>query len=109
MKKKEINSNRKMIIAGIVIIIMIVVIFARLNSKSSKEDMEKLVNRLIDKEIAPNGVITQSGVADLQKMDYEDIKSSLKPGSDFCFYIQDEKGDIIVRKGSEELTNQVCK
>ena len=56
-----------------------------------------------DLSFASGGVVNSDKLALIQKMDYDHLKDYLNVNSDFCLYLEDEKGEIILAKGSSKL------
>ena len=61
---------------------------------------------LDDHEIsfASNGIVDENKVREVQQMPYSQLKKFFNAKKDFCFYIEDENGNIILAKGSSKLS-----
>ena len=53
---------------------------------------------------ANEGIIDDNKLSEIQSMDYNDLKKLLKTKNDFCIYIEDENGDVILAKGSSRVS-----
>ena len=52
---------------------------------------------------ASNGVIDETQMKKIENMNYADFKDSLKVKNDFCIYIEDGNGAVILSKGSSRF------
>ena len=74
-------------------------------------DAEKITGLLMDDHeisFAGGGVVNSNKLAEIQKMEYSQLKSYLKINNDFCMYLQDINGTIIISKGSKKLSDGVA-
>ena len=91
----------------IVAIIAIVVSFYDYNKKPAPIDAEKITGLVLedgDTRSASGGVIDQYKLEQVQNMNYDQLKNRLNLQEDFCMYIEDENGNIILAKGSSKLS-----
>ena len=77
-------------------------------------DAEKITETILDDHalsFANNGIVDNDKLKEIQSMNYRDFKSSLKVKNDFCIYLEDENGNIILAKGSSKLSKDglVCR
>ena len=73
---------------------------------SPEIEIEKITAMILDDHelsFARNGVIDENKLIEIQNMDYYELKKSLKAKNDFCIYIEDEDGNIILSKGSSRI------
>lgn len=90
----------------VVAIIAIAVSFYEYNKKPVPIGAEKITGLLLDSHdisFASGGVIDSDKLKEVQKMDYIQLKNRLNVKEDFCMYIEDENGNIILAKGSAKL------
>lgn len=69
-------------------------------------EAEKLTELILDNHgasFASGGVIDENKLKEIQNMDYQSLKKSLNAKNDFCVYIEDGNGNIILAKGSNNL------
>ena len=61
--------------------------------------------------LANTNILNEVKLKEIQNMNYKDLKNSLNVKDDFCLYIEDEKGNIILSKGFNKLTKDgvICK
>ena len=52
---------------------------------------------------AANGIINDTKMNQVQTMNYEDFKESLNARKDFCIYIEDESGGILLSKWDPQM------
>ena len=111
------NSNFKVDEVTLILIVAIIAIIVTVHSKinAPKEmEAEKIKNILLDNHkmsLASKGVIDKNKLNEIKNMAYSDLKASLNAKNDFCFYIEEGNGNIILAKGSSKLNKDgiVCK
>lgn len=96
----------------IVAIVAMIVSFYSKNSELQEMKAEKITEMILDEHkisFANDGIIDENKLREIQSMDYDDFKNSLKAKNDFCVYIEDGNGNIILAKGSPKLKEDgVC-
>ena len=105
MKKPNYRIDEIVLVLIVVVIIMIVSVYEQ--NKSQTIEAEKITGLLLDDHalsIANNGVVDKNKLQEVQNMNYEEFKDNLNVKKDFCIYIEDEKGNIILAKGSPKFT-----
>ena len=112
MKK---NNNGKFdelyLVLFIVIVAIVISVYDYRRSPSSIE-AEKITQKIMDHHdisFASNGIIDEAKLKQIREMNYEELKSILDTKSDFCIYIEDEYGNLILEKGPENLDSDYCK
>ncbi|HLC49822.1 MAG TPA: hypothetical protein VJI97_00155 [Candidatus Nanoarchaeia archaeon] len=53
--------------------------------------------------IEGSGVIDEKKLMEISSMDYDSLKKSLKTSRDFCIYIEDDNGNILLSKSAPSL------
>lgn len=104
MKKKK-KFNKKIYLVSIILIALILILF-RKTPNPSTQAAEKIAEIVLDDHpfsIATNGVVNESKLKEFRNMDYEELKKSMNAKGDFCIYIEDIDGNLILEKGSSEL------
>lgn len=94
---------------ALVLIVAVIAIIVAINDKSSEPGTEAkmIADAIMDDHgisFASNGIVDENRLEEVRSMDYWDLKGSLKARNDFCIYIEDEKGNIILSKGSGKLS-----
>ena len=91
----------------LVFIVAVIAIIAVIYNKIGTDmDAEKITDMILDNHgasFANNGVIDENKLKEIQKMDYDELKDSINAKNDFCVYIEDENGGILLSKGSQKL------
>lgn len=92
----------------LVFIVALIALAVSVLDKTNKPEAEakKIKDILLDDHelsLAAKGVIEDSRLDQIRDMSYDDFKNSLDAKNDFCVYIEDEKGSIILAKGSGKL------
>ena len=92
----------------LVLVVAIIAIIVSINSKiDSRNEAEKITDMLFDDHaisFANGGVIDENKLKEIETINYSDFKNVLKAKDDFCIYIEDENGKIILAKGSTKLS-----
>lgn len=104
--KKTIKINENSIIVIIIFIIFFAVILTKTNEPSIKE-AEKITAMILDEHdisFANNGIIDKNKLKEVKSMSYNDLKQMLNIKSDFCIYLEDSNGNILLAKGSSSLS-----
>ena len=105
--KKPNKFNFKINEVVLVLIIAIIVISYEKSRNISPIEAERITRLIIDDHkisFANNSVLDENKLKDIQKMDYKELKEQLKAKKDFCLYLEDEKGNVILAKGSQKLS-----
>jgi len=109
---KKINYKiDEIILVFVVLVIIIVVSVQGKDKQAQKADPEKIINLVLKDSNLDNGIIVLDSkkLNDLQGMDYNAIKKILNIQDDFCMYIQDGEGSVILVKGSRKLSEDGIK
>lgn len=110
MQQKKRKIDWKVDEITLVLVVAFIALAAGIYSKISNPpviEAEKITGMLMDRHsvsFATNGVIDQDKLNEIQKMDYNEFKRSLDVKNDFCVYVQDGDGNIIISKGSLALS-----
>ena len=75
-------------------------------SKPKSTEAEKLTDLILDRHgasFASGGVIDENKLKEVRSMDYSALKKSLNAKNDFCMYIEDGNGSIILAKGLSSM------
>src|SRR3989338_4502092 len=108
--KRAINTSKfKIDEITLVLIVAIMIIAITITQKTGQEtnDAANIMKILLnDNSAAPpdNRVMGQAEMEKIQGMNYEQLKKYLSIKNDFCLYIEDENGNIIMAKGSSKLS-----
>ena len=116
-KKPIKKTNFRIDEIAIVLIVAVLAIFVSVYERSNdvkKIDASEITEIIMDDHrlsFANNGVIDNGKLKEIQKMDYLALKNELDVKNEFCMYIEDENGNIILAKGSEKLNKDgmVCR
>lgn len=93
----------------LVLVVAITIIVITISQKNNQptDEAGKIMKIIFDDNLAalPNDiVIGQKELEKMQGMDYEQLKKYLNMKKDFCLYVEDENGNIIMSKGSSKLS-----
>ena len=81
------------------------------SAETAKVDAREIADIIFDDHsisFVNNGVVNENKLEELRKMDYTSLKNSLNAKNDFCIYMEDSKGNVIVAKGSSKLKSEVA-
>ena len=105
MPKSNFKIDEIMLVLIVAVIAMLIGVYDNLKKPSGTE-AEKITEMILDDHaisFVNNGIINEGKLKEIQNMDYDDFRKSLKAKNDFCIYIEDENGNIILAKGSSKL------
>lgn len=102
------KPNFKIDEIALVFIVAIIAMLAVVYDKkdASEIEAEKITEMILDDHgisFANNGIIDENKLKEIQRMDYDDFKNSLNAKNDFCVYVEDGNGGILLSKGSDKL------
>lgn len=103
-KNKSLNLSKYTIWVIVLLIILSLGIYKA--SQPNMKEAEKIANMVLDGHqfsIANNGVVLTDKLSEIKEMNYEELKQSMNIRTDFCIYIEDTNGNIILAKGSSRL------
>lgn len=106
---KQQKSNFKIDEIMLVLIVALIAMIVSLNNKFDKPsemEAEKITEIILDNHgmsFASGGVIDESKLNEIKNINYDDFKKSLNAKNDFCVYIEDGNGNVILVKGSSKL------
>ena len=98
MPKKRFKLDEIMLVLIVAIIILAISVYFK-ESKTTDMNAEEITSLLSDN----NDIINEDKLKEVQNMDYNEFKDSLNAKEDFCVYIEDDKGQIVLAKGSSKL------
>lgn len=106
MPKSKFKIDEILLVLIVVIIAMLAGIYNKI--KPAEMEAEKITEMILDGHsisFANNGIIDEGKLKEIQNMEYRDFKKSLNAKNDFCIYLEDENGNIILAKGSSKLND----
>jgi len=95
-----------MVLVFIVLVIIISISVQGKDKQPQKADPEKILSLVLKDTGVKDGMIVfdQEKLNALEGMGYTDIKKFLNVKGDFCMYLQDGKGSVLLVKGSPNLS-----
>jgi hypothetical protein len=103
---KKLNFNIDEITLVLIVAVMAIIIVFYEQGGVGTVEAEKITALILDDHdvsFANNGIVDEKKLKEVQNMDYEEFKNLLNAKKDFCVYIEDENGNIILSKGSSKL------
>ena len=112
MSKSNLKIDELTLILIVAFIALVISVYNKANQPQVNE-AQKLTEIILDEHrlsFVNDGVIDEDKLREIQAMSYEEFKNYLNTNNDFCIYIEDEKGNIILAKGSSKLNEDglVC-
>src|SRR3989344_8953767 len=104
-EKPKFKIDEMQIALMVMIIIMAIVINQK--SKQPTDEAGKIMKFFLDDNsaaLSTDGTIDQTGLERIQSMTYEQLKKYLNIKNDFCIYVEDGNGNVILAKGSAKLS-----
>ena len=101
MTKMDFKIDEIALVVIVVLVSLMVNIYDRHNRPMEADKItEKILSSGLD---IANSKLDESKINEMQHMDYRQLKDSLGIKNDFCIYIEDGKGNVILAKGSNRL------
>ena len=105
MPKPNFKIDEMMLVFIVAILAIIVSVYDH-NQNPQGIEAEKITGLIFDNHdisFANNGVINAAKLNKVQGMNYKELKTYLNAKTDFCIYIRDGNGSVILAKGSSRL------
>ncbi len=101
----------EIILVFVVLVIIIGISVQEKGRQPQKADPEKILSLVLNDASVKDGitVFDQKKLNELEGMDYNAIKKILNVGGDFCMYLQDGEGSVLLVKGSPKLSEDGIK
>ena len=112
---KKFNFKIDEIVLVLMVAIVAIAVISYEKSRSiSPIEAEKITAMILDDHeisFVNGGVVNESKLREVQSLDYKELKEELNAKKDFCIYMEDENGNIILDKSSEKLSkdSSACK
>lgn len=105
MPKRRFKLDEIMLVLLVALIILAISIYSKENKNRDigAEEITLLLSGNNDASFINNGFINEDKLKEVQNMNYNEFKDSLNAKGDFCVYIEDEEGQIVLAKGSRKL------
>lgn len=113
MPKPKFKIDEIMLVLIVAFIVMGATIYGKMNARNEpKMEAEKITNIILDDHemsFANNGIVDEFKLNEIQNMDYSELKRHFKVKNDFCFYIEDGNGNVLLAKGPPKLNGRgIC-
>jgi len=109
-KKPSFKIDEIALVLIVVALAFIVGIYEK-SSETKKIDAREITEIILDDHymsFVSNGIVDETKLEEIRKMDYTSLKNSLNAKNDFCIYMEDSNGNVIVAKSSSKLKNEVA-
>ena len=103
--KKKKRSTDKLVLVLVIALIALIAIFYR-KAHTPSADAEKISAMIAGHHgvsFVNNGVIDEKMMKVVSQMDYAELKSFFNVTEDFCIYIEDGRGNLMLSKGTSKL------
>jgi tartrate dehydratase beta subunit/fumarate hydratase class I family protein len=101
-KKKEFNE------INLILIVAAAALILSLFGKSEPSQEAAKIQKAVLMQISGNAVLDSEKIAKINSMDYQSLKKSFDVRNDFCIFIEDENGNVLLSKGAPSLNNGAC-
>ena len=109
---KKFNFKVDEITLVLIVIALAFILSVYEKSNDSKQfDAEKITELILDDHdisFVNNGIVDENKLKEMQKTDYVTLKNQFNTKNDFCIYIEDADGKVIVAKGSSKLSKDIA-
>src|SRR3989338_10662266 len=102
--QKKIKIDEITLVLAVAFIAMAVSVYEK-SSESKVADAEKITEMLSDEHLlsfVSNGVINEDKFSEVKNVGYGEFKKLLNIKNDFCIYIEDGNGNVLLAKGSSK-------
>lgn len=106
MPKSNFKINEIALVFIVALAAVIVSIYDRANTPPAELEAEKITAMILDEGsigFVSGGMVDEAKLRELQTTDYGALKKHFNVKNDFCVYIEDESGEVILAKGSSKL------
>jgi len=103
--KNKFRIDELTLVFAVAIIAMISSVYK--NGGMENVEAEKLTDMILDDHTVSfvnKGIVDRDRLMQIKSMDYQELKKSLKARNDFCIYIEEGNGNIIMAKGTDKLS-----
>ena len=103
MKKPNFKIDEIALVFIVAVVVIIVSIYDKVNQPVSSLEAEKIAEVILNGNViglVNGGKINVIKLQEIQNLEYDDLKRLLNAKRDFCLYIEDENGNIILSKGA---------
>jgi hypothetical protein len=100
MKKKK--NFDELTIVMIVAVIAIIVSVIDYSNDESPLDTDKITGLILAKD----NIVDTIKLKEIRDTEYSKLKKDLNIDKDFCMYLIDEKGNVLLAKGSSKIDTQ---
>lgn len=114
MKGRKNKIDFKVDEITLVLIVVAFAFFVSVYEKSTGSrqiDAQKITELIFDDHeisFVSNGVVDEDKMKEMQQTDYVTLKNQLNAKNDFCLYMEDANGNVIVAKGSSKLKDEIA-
>ena len=113
MKARNKSQNKpsfKIDEIALVLIVAVIAVIVSIYDKNAQPNVieaEKITGLILDNHdvsFASNGIVDTNKLKEIQNMDYNKLKIYFNARKDFCMYMEDGNGNVILAKGSSKLS-----
>ena len=103
VKKPNFKIDEILLVFIVAVIIIVIGMYEKASQPVSPLEAEKIAEDILNGNVVgliEGGEINALKLQEIQDIDYDDLKELLNAKNDFCIYIEDENGNIILSKGA---------
>lgn len=107
MQKSKFKVDEITLVLIVAFIAIMISFSNQRKNKHNEMEAEEITELILDDHglsFASGGIVDENKLKEIQNMHYYDFKNSINAKNDFCIYIEDENGNIILAKGAPKLS-----
>ncbi len=111
IKKTKFRIDEIVLVLVVISLALVVSVYEKSGGTGKAIDANEITEIIMDNHyisFANNGVVDEGKLKEIQQMDYVTLKSQLNAKNDFCVYIEDSDGNVLVAKGSSKLSREIA-
>ena len=108
--KKRFRIDEITLVIIVIALAFIVGIYEKSGNSAKRIDAYEITEIIFDDHymsFVNDGVIDPQKLEEIKKMDYIALKNGIDAKNDFCMYIEDTDGNVILAKSSSKLSEEI--
>ena|SRR3989338_9167818 len=108
--KKRFRIDEITLVIIVIALAFIVGIYEKSGNSAKRIDAYEITEIIFDDHymsFVNDGVIDPQKLEEIKKMDYIALKNGIDAKNDFCMYIEDTDGNVLLAKSSSKLSEEI--
>ena len=109
-EKKRFRIDEITLVIIVIALAFIVGIYEKSGNSAKRIDAYEITEIIFDDHymsFVNDGVIDPQKLEEIKKMDYIALKNGIDAKNDFCMYIEDTDGNVLLAKSSSKLSEEI--